>query len=72
MNRSTFLAAIVALSAPAFAQTKAKPALLPSEPPDTVKAELDITYGKTPEQELKLDVYRPKSGGDKLPACVLI
>ena len=72
MTCSTFLAAILALSATAFAQTKAKPPSLPSDPPENVKAELDITYGKTPEQELKLDVYRPKSGGDKLPACVLV
>ena len=72
MNRTAFLLALLALSASAFAQTKAKTAPLPAEPPDSVKAELDITYGKTPEQELKLDVYRPKSGGDKLPACVLV
>ena len=72
MNRTAFLLALLALSASAFAQTKAKTAPLPSEPPDSVKAELDITYGKTPEQELKLDVYRPKAGGDKLPACVLV
>lgn len=56
----------LAISTSAFAQT------IPSEPPETVKAELDITYGKTPEQELKLDVYRPKAGGDALPACVLV
>ncbi len=72
MTRSTFLAAILALSAAAFAQTKTKPAPLPSEPPESVKAELDITYGRTPGQELKLGVYRPKSGGEKLPACVLV
>lgn len=72
MTRSIFLSAILALSAAAFAQTKTKPAPLPSEPPESVQAELDITYGKAPEQELKLDVYRPKSGGDKLPACVLV
>jgi acetyl esterase/lipase len=71
MLRSILLATI-ALGVAAFAQTKTKPSPLPSEPPDTVKAELDITYGKTPEQELKLDIYRPKSGGDKLPACVLV
>ena len=40
--------------------------------PDTVRAELNITYGRTPEQELKMDVYRPKTGGDALPACVLV
>jgi acetyl esterase/lipase len=45
---------------------------LRSTPPDTIKAELDITYGKTDQQELKLDIYRPKEGGDKLPACVLV
>ena len=45
---------------------------LPSEPPESVKAELDITDGRTPGQELKLGVYRPKSGGEKLPACVLV
>ena len=72
MIRSIFLAAILALGSTAFAQTKTKPAPLPSEAPESVKAELDITYGKTPEQELKLDIYRPKSGGDKLPACVLV
>jgi gluconolactonase len=44
---------------------------LPSDPPDTVKAELDLTYGKTAEQELKLDIYRPKSDA-VLPACVLV
>jgi acetyl esterase/lipase len=71
MIRSIFLATL-ALGFTAFAQTKIKPTPLPAEPPESVKAELDITYGKTPEQELKLDVYRPKSGGDKLPACVLV
>jgi acetyl esterase/lipase len=50
----------------------AKPAPLSAGLPDTLKAELDITYGRTPEQELKLDVYRPKAGGDSLPACVLV
>src|SRR5258708_665425 len=40
--------------------------------PDSIKAELNIIYGHTPEQELKMDVYRPKTGGDKLPACVLV
>ena len=72
MNRSIFIAAMFALGVTALAQTKIKPAPLPAEPPESVRAELDITYGKTPEQELKLDVYRPKSGGDKLPACVLV
>jgi len=44
---------------------------LPSDPPESVKAELDLTYGTTAEQELKLDVYRPKSEA-VLPACVLV
>lgn len=44
---------------------------LPSDPPESVKAELDLTYGTTAEQELKLDVYRPKSDA-RLPACVLV
>lgn len=49
----------------------AQRAPLPSDPPDSIKAELDLTYGKTAEQELKLDVYRPKSDS-VLPACVLV
>lgn len=68
---ATFLAALTIVSA-AFAQAPAKRVPLPSEPPATVQAELDVTYGKTPEQELKLDLYRPKAGGDRLPACVLV
>lgn len=44
---------------------------LPSDPPESVKAELDLTYGTTAEQELKVDVYRPKSEA-RLPACVLV
>lgn len=44
---------------------------LPSDPPESVKAELDLTYGKTAEQELKLDLYRPK-GDAVLPGCVLV
>ncbi len=40
----------------------ARECVLPSEPPESVKAELDITYVRIPEQELKHDVYRPKSG----------
>ncbi len=68
MIRSAFLLAALTFCTSAFAQT-APPS---AEPPDTLKAELDITYGKTPEQELKLDVYRPKTGGDSLPACVLV
>jgi gluconolactonase len=68
MIRSTLLLAALLLSDSAFAQRVP----LSSEPPESVKAELDLTYGKTPEQELKLDVYRPKAGGDRLPACVFI
>ena len=49
----------------------AQRASLPSDPPDSIKAELDLTYGKTAEQELKLDVYRPESDS-VLPACVLV
>jgi acetyl esterase/lipase len=45
---------------------------LPTTPPATVKAELNLPYGKTPEQELKLDLYSPTAGGDALPACVLV
>lgn len=72
-TRSAILLATLTISTAVFAQTTpAKPAPLSSEPPETVKAELDVTYGKTPEQELKLDVYRPKAGGDSLPACVLV
>jgi gluconolactonase len=72
-TRSAILLATFAIGAAAFAQTAPpKRAPLPAEPPETVRAELDITYGKTPEQELKLDVYRPKAGGDSLPACVLV
>lgn len=69
--RALFLA-LLALGIPALAQTKAKREPLPTDVPETLKAELNLTYGRTPEQELKLDVYRPKSGGDKLPACVLV
>ena len=43
----------------------------PTEAPATLKAEFDLVYGKTPEQELKLDVYRPKND-TVLPACVLV
>ena len=73
MTRSALLFAALTIGHAAFAQAApSKPAPLPAEPPETVKAELDITYGRTPEQELKLDIYRPKSGGDSLPACVLV
>lgn len=60
----TFVFAWIALS---HAQNEP----LPSAPPESVKAELNLTYGRTPEQELKLDLYRPKSDG-VLPACVLV
>lgn len=64
---SLFATFTLAFTGPVFAQREA----LPSDPPETVKAELDLTYGKTAEQELKLDVYRPKSDA-VLPACVLV
>jgi acetyl esterase/lipase len=66
----TILLSAISLTALAQAPqttTKAAPVI-----PDTLKADLDIVYGHTPEQELKMDVYRPKAGGDKLPACVLV
>ncbi len=72
MIRPALFLALLALGLPALAQTKAKREPLPTDVPDTLKEELNVTYGKTPEQELKLDVYRPKAGGDKLPACVLV
>ena len=79
MKRTVLLLALAALCVPASAQPPAKaPAKeakrtqAPVAVPDTIKAEVDITYGRTPEQELKLDVYRPKTGGEKLPACVLV
>ncbi len=43
----------------------------PTEAPATLTAEFDLVYGRTPEQELKLDIYRPK-GDAVLPACVLV
>lgn len=58
-----------AAQAPQVSAKSAKPAPVI---PDSLKAELDIVYGHTPEQELKMDVHRPKTGGDKLPACVLV
>ncbi|MCB1092142.1 MAG: alpha/beta hydrolase [Verrucomicrobiae bacterium] len=64
---TTILSATLALCGAAFAQNEP----LPAEPPDSVKAELDLTYGQTPEQELKLDIYRPKTD-TTLPACVLV
>ncbi len=60
------------LAAVAQQPQSAKRTPLPATPPDSVSAELDITYGKTPEQELKLDIYRPKNADKPLPACVLI
>lgn len=80
MRRSTFitisLVAIIGSGTCAMAQdatpAKRKREALPSTPPDTIRAELDITYGKTLQQELKLDIYRPKTGGDNLPACILV
>lgn len=67
MIRSTLFLAVLTLSTAAFAQKVSAPA----EPPATLKAEFDLVYGKTPEQELKLDVYRPKND-TVLPACVLV
>lgn len=77
MIRATLLlAAFLALAASAFPQNapakKAKREPLPSAVPDSISAEVNVTYGKTAEQELKMDVYRPKDGGDSLPACVLV
>jgi acetyl esterase/lipase len=65
-----YLCCIIALlfiHSPGFAQREP----LSAVPPDSIKAELDITYGRTTEQELKLDVYRPKTDAI-LPACVLV
>jgi acetyl esterase/lipase len=59
-------------SAATLAQSPANSDKPASVIPDTLRAELNIVYGHTPEQELKMDVYRPKAGGDKLPACVLV
>lgn len=67
MIRSALFLAFLTLSSAAFAQKVSAPA----EPPATLKAEFDLVYGKTPEQELKLDVYRPKNE-TVLPACVLV
>ena len=69
MNRLfPFLITTMALSGACLAQ-QAPP--LPTDPPESVKAELNVTYGTTAEQELKLDVYRPKTDA-VLPACVLV
>lgn len=45
---------------------------IPTEPPETVAAELDLVYGTTPEQVLKLDVYRPRQAAGLLPGVVLV
>ena len=66
MIRTAFLAALT-FSTAALAQRVSAPA----EAPVTLKAEFDLVYGKTPEQQLKLDIYRPKSDA-ALPACVLV
>lgn len=58
------------LATSAIAQSTA--GQLPSTPPESLSVELNITYGKTPEQELKLDIYRPKAAAELLPACVLV
>lgn len=67
MIRSALLIATLTFSSHALAQRVSAPA----KPPATLKAEFDLMYGKTPEQELKLDIYRPKSDS-VLPACVLV
>ncbi|MFO1439223.1 MAG: alpha/beta hydrolase [Verrucomicrobiaceae bacterium] len=67
MIRSALFLAFFTLSSAAFAQKVSAPA----EPPASLKVEFDLVYGKTPEQELKLDVYRPKND-TVLPACVLV
>jgi acetyl esterase/lipase len=67
MIRTALLIAALTFTTAAPAQRVPPPA----EAPATLKAEFDLTYGKTPEQELKLDVYRPKSDA-VLPACVLV
>lgn len=68
-----FLTAGVVLAAPVTAQTtppKREP--LPATPPDSLRADLDVVYGQTKEQVLKMDVYRPKAASGPLPACVLV
>lgn len=62
---------VISLATPGFSQA-AKRAAVSKAVPDTLKAEVNIEYGQTPEQRLLMDVYRPKAGGDKLPACVLV
>ena len=72
MRQLLAITLLSAISLAALAQTPAKSAPTAPVIPDSIKAELNIVYGHTPEQELKMDVYRPTSGGDKLPACVLV
>lgn len=67
MIRTALFIAALTVSTAAVAQRVSPPA----EAPVTLKAEFDLVYGKTPEQELKLDIYRPKSAA-VLPACVLV
>lgn len=67
MIRPAIFLAALAFATSTFAQRAAAPAA----PPATITAEFDLIYGKTPEQELKLDIYRPK-GDAILPACVLV
>lgn len=67
MVRFALLYAALSISTAAPAQR----VQTPTEVPATLKAEFDVAYGTTPEQELKLDIYRPKSDA-VLPACVLV
>lgn len=69
--RAFFLPLLLSLAVTGFAQS-AKRAALPTTPPASLQVERDIEYGRTAEQRLLMDVYRPKQGGDKLPACVLV
>jgi len=48
----------------------AKPANL--QIPDSVEVKKDIIYSKTPEKDLKLDLYLPKEGVGPFPAVVYI
>jgi hypothetical protein len=71
MNLPNLLAFLLLLSLPitgAAQQSARRPAPTPAIP-GTIQADLDVTYGHTPEQELKMDIYRPKAGGENLPAC---
>lgn len=67
MIRTALLVTAFTVSTVALAQRVATPA----EAPATLKTEFNLVYGKTPEQELKLDIYRPKSDA-VLPACMLV